>query len=188
MLRRYPKFLTLGLTFVAAFVLYRMGMFQKFETALNGGGILTFFLAGALWSFGFTSAFGLALLVAAAHENNPLLGALIGALGAVLVDMSIFSFVRFSFEEELKLIRGTRAFLYLHSILHRETVSERLRRYLLWSIAGFVIASPLPDELGVTLLSSLTEIKPKKFAVLCYLLNAAGILVILLLARAAQQQ
>ena len=58
-----------------------------------------------------------------------------------------------------------------------------MRGILLWSFAGIVIASPLPDEFGVTLVSSVSTMRPRQFAVLCFLLNTAGIFVIFLIAQ-----
>jgi uncharacterized membrane protein YdjX (TVP38/TMEM64 family) len=54
-----------------------------------------------------------------------------------------------------------------------------MREYILWSFAGLLIASPLPDEIGVTLVSGLTEIRLRTFAALCFVLNTIGILIIL---------
>lgn len=50
-------------------------------------------------------------------------------------------------------------------------------------IAGFLIASPLPTEIGVVLMASLKNILTKKFAVVAYLLHTTGIFVILLIGR-----
>jgi len=46
--------------------------------------------------------------------------------------------------------------------------------------AGFVIASPLPDEIGVSLLAGTTKISTRTFAILSYFLNTAGIFIVLL--------
>lgn len=180
---RTPKLLALLLSFFLAYAVYRSGAFDVLGGRLSGYGYATVLVGGMLLSFGFTSAFGVAVLVSAAGEVHPLAGALVAAVGALAVDMAIFSFVRFSFEEELRLIRATRVFVFLHGILHHETVSERVRAYVLWSLAGIVIASPLPDEIGVLLVGGLTEIDGKRFAVLCYVLNAVGCFAILALAR-----
>jgi len=52
---------------------------------------------------------------------------------------------------------------------------------MLMFIAGFLIASPLPTEIGVVLMASLKNILTKKFAVVAYLLHTTGIFVILLI-------
>jgi uncharacterized membrane protein YdjX (TVP38/TMEM64 family) len=48
-------------------------------------------------------------------------------------------------------------------------------------MAGFFIASPLPDEIGVSLLAGFTRIEEKKFALVSFALNTLGIIVLLAL-------
>jgi hypothetical protein len=181
---KYPKLLLLGCSFVAAYLLSHFGYFTMLESSLNGHGYAASFLGGLLFSFGFTSPFGIAMLVEIAPHVHPLTAALVGGLGALLMDMGIFELLRFSaFHDEIHRLRETRWFVRLHALIHHESVSEKARLYLLWSFAGMVIASPLPDEIGVTVVSSVTNIDTKAFALLCFLCNTAGILVILLLAR-----
>jgi uncharacterized membrane protein YdjX (TVP38/TMEM64 family) len=119
-----------------------------------------------------------------ATHIHPIPGALVAGLGAFLVDLMIFEFIRFSFIDELHKLRTTAIGLKVRALLHHETISERIREYILWSMAGLIIASPLPDEIGVTMISSVTELEEKKFGILCLLFNIAGIFVVLMLAGA----
>jgi uncharacterized membrane protein YdjX (TVP38/TMEM64 family) len=73
----------------------------------------------------------------------------------------------------------------LHAFLHHERIPKRIQKLILWCFAALVIASPLPDELGVALVSGVTKIEQRSFAILCLAMNTLGILIILLLARAA---
>ncbi len=119
-------------------------------------------------------------IVEIAPDVNTLVAAPIAGFGAFLADLLIFEIIRFSFfHEELTRLRTTRFFLWLHRMLHHERISDRIRTYLLWSFAGIVIASPLPDEIGVSLVSGVTNIETRKFGALCFLLNTLGILLIL---------
>jgi hypothetical protein len=68
----------------------------------------------------------------------------------------------------------------MHEKLHHENFPEKLRKYLLWSFAGIIIASPVPDEFGVALVSSLTTINKKAFAILSLIANMSGILLMIL--------
>ena len=61
-----------------------------------------------------------------------------------------------------------------------EYLPERLKEYVLIGMAGFFIAVSLSDELGVSLLAGLTHLKERTFAVMSFVLNTAGILVLLL--------
>jgi hypothetical protein len=185
MLQQYPKLAAMAATFVAAYLLTHYGWLEWVPELFQGHGYLSMFVAGILFSFGFTSAFGLALFIEMSHQVHPLLGAVCGGIGAMLADMLIFEVLRYSiFHDEIHRLRYTRFVTRIHALLHHQRFSDVARRYLLWSFAGIVIASPLPDELGAALVSSTTDIKGRQFALLCLLLNGTGILFILLGARA----
>lgn len=180
---RYPKLLLLACSFVAAYALYHKGYFDVLEQSLNSHGYASAFIGGLLFSFGFTSPFGIAIFVEIAENVNPIAGALLGGAGAFLMDLLIFELVRFSvFHDELHRLREG-IFAKLRALLHYDHLRERTRLYLLWSFAGIIIASPLPDEIGVSLVSGITNIDSRKFSALCFTLNTVGVLFILLLAR-----
>lgn len=182
-LKTYPKLLLLACSFVASYLLYHWGYFDTLEHSLNSHGYTSAFLGGLLFSFGFTSAFGIAIFAEIAESIDPIIGALLGGAGAFLMDLMIFELVRFSvFHDELHRLREG-VFSRIRALLLYDRLPERLRLYLLWSFAGIIIASPLPDEIGVMLVSGITNIDSKKFSVLCFAMNTVGVLVILLLAR-----
>ncbi len=175
----YPKFFALILSCALAYMLFSTGVLEMFGESLNGYGYFSIFIAGLLFSFGFTAPFAVGILLAMAHNIDPYLGALIGGFGAFLSDVFIFEFVRFSFHDEIHHFRSTRMFQVLHALVHHERVPAIVRMYLLWSFAGIIIASPFPDELGITLISSVTSLDTRRFGVLCFVLNVIGILIIL---------
>jgi hypothetical protein len=180
----FPKLLLLGCSFLTAYLLFHFGYFDVLEERLNGHGYVSAFLGGLLFSYGFTSPFGIAIMVEIAPHVNPLYAALIGGVGAFLMDLSIFELLRFSaFHDEIRHLRQTRWFVQLHRLIRHSSISERVRTYMLWSFAGIIIASPLPDELGVSIVSSTTDIHPRAFSIICFLCNTAGLLIIVLLAR-----
>lgn len=177
---KYPKLTLLFASFLVAYALHEMGFFEGVESLFNGYGYVSMFFAGALFGFGFTAPFGIALMVDVSGSVHPLLASIVGAVGTLCTDLLIFSTIRFTvFHEEIYSLRETRLIRKLHAIVHHKSISERLRTWILWSVAGLVIASPLPDEFGVTLVSSASDIKPRQFAVLSFAFNMLGILVIL---------
>lgn len=99
---------------------------------------------------------------------------MIGGLGALLGDLFIFNFIRHSFNDEVKKLYREKLIIYAS---HK--TPGFLKRYLLPVAAGFIIASPLPDEIGVTMLAALKSISVKVFSVISYVLNTAGIFAIL---------
>ncbi len=177
---QYPKLLLLCCTFILAYVLYQIGLFNALPVYLHGHGYISMFLGGALFSFGFTTPFAIAIFIAMADEVHPGLGALVAGIGAVLSDMCIFEWIRFSFADELHKLRTTAVFRWVGEKLHHESVPERIREYILWTFAGIIIASPLPDEIGVTLLGGMSEIKERTFAFTCFFFNTIGIFLILI--------
>ena len=182
---KYPHLTLLFASFVAAYTLYHIGAFDWLGRELNGYGYVSIFLGGLLFSFGFTTPFGIAIFVEMAPHVDPFLAAIVAGCGAFLADLLIFDIIRTStFHDEIHRLRSSRFILWLHSLIHHESVSEKFRRYLLWSFAGIVIASPLPDEFGVSLLSGMSRMKSRDFAVICYCFNTVGILLILLASRA----
>ncbi|MBI3336370.1 hypothetical protein HYZ98_02270 [Candidatus Peregrinibacteria bacterium] len=181
---QYVKFIILVLCFLLAYLLYQGGAFHTLIEALNGHGYISVFLAGLLFSSAFTTPFAIGMFVELAPDVSPLFAAPVGGLGAMLVDLSIFEYARFSFHEEFH------HFWNLHWIrrigwhFHHHWFLKNIRIYLLWSVAGLIIASPFPDELGVTLLSSVTDVRTRLFALFCFGFNTIGIFLILMGARA----
>ncbi len=86
--------------------------------------------------------------------------------------------IRYSFKDEVKKMYREKLVMYIN---HK--TPSFLKRYLLPVVAGFIIASPLPDEIGVTMLAASKSISAKVFSVISYVLNTAGIFVILMIGK-----
>lgn len=180
-MRNYPRLCLLMFCFLFAYALYYAGMFHWIHGVVNGYGYVTVFIGGLLFSFGFTTPFGVAVFVEMAGDVNPFLAAPIAGFGAFLTDLLLFDFIRISaFHSEMQRLRASRFFQFFHTLLHHESVSEKMRQYLLWSFAGFILASPLPDEFGVSLVSGVLQVKPRIFSMMCFLCNTVGIFLILI--------
>ncbi len=183
-LLEYPKFACFLLSCLLAYALFRLGDFLLLVALLDGQGYLAVFVGGLLFSFGFTSPFGIAIFATVAPDVDPYLASLIGGCGAFLSDLCIFQFVSVSLHDEISRFKATRLFHYFHSLLHHPNIPEHIRQYVLWSVVGLVIASPLPDELGITMISGVSDIRKSTFSLICITFNTAGIFAILLAARA----
>lgn len=181
-LKSYPKLLLFLCSCMLAYALGHAGMFKWIEVHLNSGGYLTAFLAGLLFSFGFTTPFAIGLFITLAPDVHPVQAAILGGAGALLSDLLLFSFARLSLKDELHRLSLTRMWHCLIGMLHRERFHPALRKTALVLTAGLIIASPLPDEIGVTMLGGATRMNGRAFGVLSYALNTLGILTILLLA------
>lgn len=183
----YPRLLGLGMCMGAAYVLYQIGMFEFLHGRVDAFGYAGVFAAGLLFSYGFTTPFAIAAFIEMAGDVNPFIAAPLAGLGAFLSDLVIFELLRVSFfGDELERLRHTRLVDRVHRLLHHETTPEIIRRWSLWGLAGLVIASPLPDEIGVALLSGTTKMSERTFGAICFTMNTLGILAVLLAAGALQ--
>jgi len=132
-----------------------------------------------LFSFGFTTPFAIGYFIVAS-PSNIYLAAIVGGFGALISDLLIFKVIRFSFMEEFKRLEKTQAIKRVQVLLSNRFLSK-VKIYLLWAFAGFVIASPLPDELGVSMLAGLTKIKTSTLGIISFIMSSLGIFVMLLI-------
>ncbi len=178
---RYYKLALLGLSILLSYQFFTSwggaGIVGGFE---NGGGLAAALVGGVLYAFGFTAPFAIGIFLSLDPGKNVPLLAIAGGFGALLADYFILKLVRTSFKDEFDRLGRTRPFQYA-SKKFAEYLPEKTRRFLLVGMAGFFIASPLPDEIGVSFLAGFTEIQEREFALVSFALNTAGILLLLLL-------
>lgn len=137
------------------------------------------FVAGMFFTSLLTTAPATVTLGEIAQNNSLWLTALFGALGAMIGDLIIFRFIRDRVGEHLQeLLRhqtGGRRF--------RALFKYKIMRWLTFLAGGLIIASPLPDEIGIGLLG-FSKTKTLFFLPLSFACNFVGIAVIGLVARA----
>ena len=170
----YPKLLLLIITFILAYLIFAGRTYHPLTDFVLMAGYLGTFIAGALFAYGFTAAPATAILLLLSKEQNIVAAGLIGGLGALIGDLLIFSFIRISFSDEIKRISNEKIIKTFNSHM-----PNHIKKYLLPVFAGFVIASPLPDEIGVTLLAAYKQMSFELFTMLSYALNTTGILFVL---------
>jgi uncharacterized membrane protein YdjX (TVP38/TMEM64 family) len=175
---RYPKILMLAGIALLAFWSFRMESVQSFFHSLGDLGYLSAFFGGSLFAFGFGAPFGVALLLTIADDVNIFLGGIIGGLGALLSDYLLFRFIRVTFADEIERLKGSKPFGFFNGFV-RQTLPPKAVFYASAGIAGLIIASPLPDEIGVTILAGLANVSDRAFAIVSFTLNTLGILTVL---------
>ncbi len=139
------------------------------------GGILGYieaFFAGILYTYTISAVIGAVLILLLARTLSPLRVALIASFGAVSSDYLIFNTSRFT----------------MSALSHRFSFSihgraQNLRRnpYLQWLLIIFgliVIATPLPDELGVGIIGA-TNVRSWQFIALSFFLQCAGMILLM---------
>lgn len=176
---RYPKLMLLVISIILAYVIFSTTGIEKFIFHLDKLSYLGIFIAGILLSFGFTTAFSIGFLMYL-NPQNIVLATLIGGLGAVIGDLVIFKTIKFSFMDEFKRIEKIKTVQEIESWV-KSKKHILLKHYLLYVFAGLIIATPLPDEIGVSILAGLTTIKQSSLTILSFILHSFSIYLILII-------
>ncbi|PIT88777.1 MAG: hypothetical protein COU29_00135 [Candidatus Magasanikbacteria bacterium CG10_big_fil_rev_8_21_14_0_10_36_32] len=174
---KYPKFFLLIIVFIITYFIFMEGsVTAAVQEPLLYLGYFGALLAGILYVYGFTAAPAVAILLILSARYNIWLIGFIAGVGAAIGDSLIFRFVRRSFADEI-----AKLFEEKIMILLRNKTPYLIKKYLTSVLAVIIIASPLPDEIGVSLLAASQSISTKLFTILSYTLNTAGIFIILLI-------
>jgi hypothetical protein len=177
-LRKYPKLLLFIVSVIIVYFFFSRLLYEPLHDALVYLGYFGTFLAGLLYPYAFTSAAGTAILIIISKEQNILLAGMVASAGALISDIIIFFFVKYTFAEEM---RGLSKEAIVMTLSRR--IPNSFRIYLLASIAAILIASPLPTEMGIMLMASIKKITTKKFVAIIYILHEGAIFVILLISK-----
>ncbi len=174
---KYPKIFLFICSIIIAYYIFSKPTVSNWMIQLNNLSYIGIFIGGLLLAFGFTAPFGVGILLTSRPENI-FLAVLIAGLGAMISDMIIFKMIKFSFMNEFKELKKTKT-AYAIKKITRKNKHILIKHYLLYIFAGIMIATPLPDEIGVSMLAGLTTIKPKKLATISFLLHAIFVFLIL---------
>jgi len=140
---------------------------------------LNTFFAGFFFTSVFTTAPAIVVLGELSVLQPLIITAFVGAVGAVCGDFIIFHFVRDRLSVHLVEIFRTKSLFKRYRSLMRHRAFHGLTFFL----GGLIIASPLPDELGLSLLG-LSKMRTDWFVAFSFCANFAGIILIGLTARA----
>lgn len=170
---KYKNLTLLGVSIAVAIYLFREESFHEFLLGLGNTGYIGAFIAGILFVSTFTAATGAVILLVLAEKLSPFEIGIIAGLGAVIGDFTIFKFVKDNIIEELKdIYNQVDHDNHLKKIFHT--------KYFSWTfpvLGAIIIASPLPDELGVSLMG-ISKMKTYQFLILSFILNAVGIFLV----------
>jgi len=151
------------LRFLDASILTTQSTFSKFALLTISGIFYTSFL---------TAPLSVVLFIILGSSTNIYLVILFGGLGAVVGDLLIIKFFR-------KLFKAFSFVKHAESFKTAKKIAKKYHLNLVGLIIGMaIVASPFPDELGLILLG-VSSLSYFQLAILTFLLNSLGILVIL---------
>lgn len=146
---------------------------NEFMVWVGGYGYLGAMAIGVFLVSTFTVVPASFVLLDLATDFNPMLIAIYGGAGSALGDLLVFRFFKDMVFEELAPIFRKFRNSYLARIF-----KARSLKWLLPVFGALVIASPLPDEVGIGLMG-LSKIRLWQFTLLAFILNAIGIFVLI---------
>ncbi len=166
---KYKNITIAFLGILVAFWLARFEIFHEFLTHLGSAGYAGAFVAGILFVSTFTVATGALILFTLAEYLHPLEIAIFAGFGSVLGDLIIFRLVKDDLSTEMKRLYNQFGGRHITRLLHT--------KYFNWTlpvVGAIIIASPLPDEIGVSLMG-IAKMKTYQFILISFALNMLGI-------------
>lgn len=169
---RYKNTTFLVLSLVALFYVADTEVVHALIKQIGSYGYLGAAITGVFFVSTFTVAPASVVLFHLAQEFNPILIALCAGAGAAIGDLLIFRFLKDRVFDELAPL--FRRFGNSHVSYVFKTP------YFAWFlpvIGAVIIASPIPDEIGIGLMG-LSNIRFWQFMLLAFVLNATGIFIV----------
>ncbi len=170
----YKNLIVLILSIILAVFILKSDFLRIFLLKLGNLEYAGVFISGIFFTYGFTTAPSISMIYVLSRNLNPFLVGLIGAIGAILSDYLIFRFIKYNLSREIKSISKK---FKIHPHLKKPYV--KILKKLAPLIAGFIIASPLPDELAASILSAI-KVNDIEFLLISFFSNFIGILIIAL--------
>lgn len=173
----FKNILFLALGILAAFLLARSGAVTALLAGTRERAILGSFIGGLFFTSIFTVAPATVLLGELARTNSLLILALVGGVGALIGDLILYRFLKSHLGDEVNIIIDNAKSGGLRRIFHL-----RIVRWVLAFIGALIVASPLPDEIGLALMG-ISKLRLKALVPISFVFNTLGIFIVGLVAR-----
>lgn len=174
--RKIKLFRDLGIivaSIIVAFFIHQSNLLANFLNSLFGVYfVIGAFITGIFFASTFTVAIATSVFLTFAQHHNPLAIALVGGLGAFIGDSFILKFLRDDLIADFEYLEK-----HFPKRIAKRIIHSRLIFWFAPIFAAILIASPLPDEIGLLLLAGI-RLKYHHFFFLSFILNAIGILVV----------
>ena len=147
----------------------RLGILENVVSVVSEIKLLAAFVTGFFFTSAFTIAPAAIIFAGLAHEVSHFQLAFWGACGAMVGDLTIFYFVRDRFAQDiidvLKIAKAKKLTHFFH---------KGFFRWLSPLIGAIIIASPLPDEIGITMMG-FSKTKVALLVPICFVMNFIAI-------------
>lgn len=176
-LKQYKFTIAFFVSVLVAGFLFYLGIFERITMYMGNFRYAGSFFIGMMFSSAFTTPSATLLFVNLGEEQlNPFFIAFIGAIGAVISDLLFYEVFKKAFVNEAHMIM--RKIFSIRSQRKIKTLGKKgVVRLIIILCAGCIIASPLPDEIGIALFSAI-RFKPKYLSMICFLFNMIGIFIL----------
>ncbi len=170
---RYRYTLTLIMSVFVVGYLASTEWGDRLIASVTSLGYLGAFISGIFFTSIFTVTPAGIVLFALAKTHDIILLSVVAGIGGVVGDYIIFRFVRDVFFEEVKPL-----FLYLGGGRIKRLFSRKPFKWFVPIIGAVIVASPLPDEIGIGLMG-LSSMTSAQFLILTFVLDTFGLFVLL---------
>lgn len=166
---RYKNLSVVILSLFIAFLLSRSEVFHLFLLQLGNLGHVGALVAGMLYASVFTVGPGALIILTLAEELSLFEICIIAGLGGLIGDLLIFRFIKDNLTEEIMPI-----YHHLGGRHLKRMFQTKYTKWLLPIIGALIIASPFPDEVGISLMG-ISKMKNSYFILVSFTLNVLGI-------------
>ncbi|MEK6888658.1 MAG: hypothetical protein AABW80_00965 [Nanoarchaeota archaeon] len=177
---KYPKLTLLALAIILSYFIFRNESIGNLVFSLGSLRFIGVFIAGLLFSFGFTAPFAIGFFITYPAQNL-LLASLIAGLGSTLSTLFLLKWLKLSFKDEIDNLEKTSAFKSVYRLIEH-SLPHKIKIYLAYIFFGIVIATPIPNEFATFIIAGIHRVKMLIIGLLTFILSTLGIYVILLLA------
>lgn len=170
---KFKNLTFLLLSLLLAYFVLQNETLHSYLLHLGNFGYIGAFFAGILFVSTFTVATGAIILLVLAETLSPIEIGIVAGVGAVIGDFAIFHLVKDDLAREIK---------HIYNLFDRNHHIQKVFRtkYFSWTLpvlGAIIIASPLPDEIGVSLMG-ISKLRSYQFLIVSFILNSLGIFLV----------
>lgn len=162
---------------IAAFFIVKLGTVNGFLESVAGYTHVGSLVAGMFFTSMFTTAPAIVVLGQLSLGTPLWIVSFFGGLGAVIGDYILFLLIRQGLTKDVEYLIAHSGFKRVRKILH-----TRIFHHMLPFFGALILASPLPDEIGLAMLG-FSKVDKDRFLLISLAMNSFGIFVIGMIAR-----